>query len=217
MPLREYLERSCVGCGKVALHDVDDAHAFVQACITRSGLALSREQRDELVAEGLRALTRLAREYQPGRGGRDAAGSRFSGYAAKFLPGKLSDAWHRIEGHTLVTQADQSRKWQINQRPVSLQAIEAADGNALDQIATLQVDASYDPEVIAGLPALLDDFWQERCAQVTAYVQLRSDGYRNQEILVELRLVPAQLKEIEAMARELTRRLRRASGQIAAA
>lgn len=91
----------------VGLHDIDDCEKFVRATVHRKpGLRLAEDLEEELVREGIVALTRMAERYEPGYGGRDPAGSRFSGYAAKYLPGKLDDALHRLRGDALSTKVE---------------------------------------------------------------------------------------------------------------
>lgn len=78
---------------------IDDAELFVIAAINkRPGPPLDGELKSELVNEGVIALVKLYDRYQPGFGGRDPEGSRFSGYAARYLPGKLEDALHKLKG-----------------------------------------------------------------------------------------------------------------------
>jgi hypothetical protein len=95
-PLRTYIERECLGCGTLSLYDVQNVDAFVADAIRDGRARLSPAQREELHAEGRQIMLRLARQYQPGKGGRDAENSRFSGFAAKYLRLKLSDAYNRV-------------------------------------------------------------------------------------------------------------------------
>jgi hypothetical protein len=142
----------------VTIHDIQDAERFVRATIA-DGLVLTSDQRDELICEGLRILWTLSDRYQPGYGGRNPATSRFSGYAAKYLPGKLSDAWHRLQGHTLVVLPTGKRQWHYNPRPVSLEAIVEATPN--DSIASLTVNPNdhMDSELARKLGTALDQQW----------------------------------------------------------
>ncbi len=204
-PLRTYTEHSCVGCGRVSLHDVEDAWAFVQATINRGNARLTSDQRDELASEGVRALVKMAREYQPGRGGLDPATSRFSGYAAKFLPGKLSDALHRIMDDTLSTQPDGSRVWDVKPAQVSLDAMAQADGPGTDSIVALRHEDRVD-EGNPGDWARLDAWWEKRREDTIRYSELRGQGFRNAEIADEMGLLPAQVKELERFARETLQR-----------
>jgi hypothetical protein len=105
----------------VSLYDVRDAEGIVQATLRASRRIYSAEEQEELVAEGLAILCRLADDFD-GRG-------RFSGFAAKFLPLKLEDAYHRLHPeHVLRTQLDGSRRYVSGERPVSLQAMTSEDG-----------------------------------------------------------------------------------------
>jgi len=112
---------------KTALHDIEDVEAFVNATINawlrKSGVRLDVEDRAELVSEGLLILSQLADHYEPHREGYEQAG-RFSGFAAQFLPRRLTDAWHRLNPHhEYKTQPDGSRRWRYNQPAVSLDAM----------------------------------------------------------------------------------------------
>lgn len=124
--------RNCRTCGEPpgrcgCLHDIRDPHGFVHATIRRARLVLTREENDELHAEGMAILCRLAEDYRPHIDGHDREG-RFSGYAAMFLPRKLGDAWHRMHPeHQHVSQADGSRRWVYGERAVSLEALTAED------------------------------------------------------------------------------------------
>ena len=121
------------------LHDIKDPSAFVHATINSARLVLTSEEREELHAEGMAILSKLAHEYRPHIEGHASEG-RFSGYAAMYLPRKLGDAWHRLNpSHQLVTHnceqlecgpdCDQNgkRRWRYGERAVSLEAIVADD------------------------------------------------------------------------------------------
>lgn len=112
---------------KTALHDIDDIEGFVNATINSwlrtSGIQLGLEERTELVGEGLLILAQLSDRYEPHREGYEQEG-RFSGFAAQFLPRRLTDAWHRLNPHhEFATQPDGSRKWRYNPQAVSLDAM----------------------------------------------------------------------------------------------
>lgn len=98
--------------GKVTLHDIDDAEAFVISTIRRSKIRIDQDEFAELICEGLVILCEMAQRFEPHRSGHDHPG-RFSGYAARFLPNKLGDAWHRLHPeHVLKTQDDGTRKYE---------------------------------------------------------------------------------------------------------
>jgi hypothetical protein len=95
----------------VALHDVHDAQAFVAANIHRSGVILhDRDEREELLAEGLAILCELAGRFEPHREGYAQAGS-FAGYASKYLPGRMRDAYHALHPEYLPTRTDGRRTY----------------------------------------------------------------------------------------------------------
>lgn len=79
----------------VKMHDVEDAKAFVCAMIDRR-LVLREDQREDLVAEGLAIMVRLAADYQPGRNGLDPGRSSFAGYASVYLRKQLGEAFRRM-------------------------------------------------------------------------------------------------------------------------
>lgn len=143
----------------VTILDINDAEAFVAACINKSRLILTVQQREDLTAEGLRILWQLHSTYEPGRNGQDAAGSRFSGYAAKFLPGKLSSAWHQMqEHHRLSTREDGKREWVYDQPAVSLDAI--AEEDPTDNVRALHVTDQPISDLAVNLRRALREQWQ---------------------------------------------------------
>lgn len=146
----------------VALHDVHDAEAFVRAAIRdKPGLKPSADQLEELVQTGLLLLVRLAERYQPGFGGRDAEGSRFSGFAAKYLRLKLGDEWHRLEGHTLTTLPSGKRVWTYPTRPASLDSMTEQAPEGADHIRALHTgDAYFKSDLAKRLGAALDERWE---------------------------------------------------------
>lgn len=193
---------------KVQLHDVLDTEGFVRATIAKGRLRLTSDERDELCQEGLRIMCKLAVDYEPGRNGLDASQSKFSGYAAKFLPGKLSDAWHRLQGHRLATLPTGVRQWRYDPTPTSLTVLEERPGG-LDTVASLQHTDDWEPEMLDTLSQVLANWWERRCDLVTQYFEMRSEGYSTAEFAMQARLLPQQAKVIEAFAKELYRDLRR--------
>lgn len=200
----------------VSFHDVEDVEGFVQSTINKGRLRLTPEQRDELAAEGLRIMCKLANDYEPGKNGLDAAASKFSGYAAKFLPGKLSDAWHRLQGHRLASGPDGVRSWQYDDAPTSLSLIEEKPGG-LDTVTSLQHREEYEPEMLDTLSQVLANWWDRRCELVTQYFEMRSEGYSTRDFQIQARLLPQQAKVIESFAKELYRDLRRETQTLKAA
>lgn len=109
----------------VRILDVANAEAFVQRTIDASGIQYSPHEREELLAEGLTILYELAAKYNPGVGGRDASNSRFSGYAAMFLPRRLGDAWHKWHPeHRYITDPTTGKRgWRYDQPMISLDGL----------------------------------------------------------------------------------------------
>ncbi len=105
----------------IRLHDVNDAQAFVAANIHKSGVIISTSEREDLLAEGLTILFELASRYEPHRPGYEKAGS-FAGYAAKYLPGRMRDAYHALHPeHIARRDPDGRRVYDYGERPMSLQ------------------------------------------------------------------------------------------------
>lgn len=117
----------------VTLHDIRDVEGFVKSTLGRSRIRFDSDEREELVAEGIAILYELAASYEPHRPGYKQAG-RFSGYAARFLPGRLGRAWHRRHReHRVVTDADGERSWEYGQAPASLDALAPGKADRLTQ------------------------------------------------------------------------------------
>lgn len=133
-----------------------DVEAFVQAHIHKR-LVLTADEREDLVAEGFVIMERLFRQYEPGRNGLDPSLSKFSGFAAALLPGKLGDAWHRLQdNHRMQTTPEGERKWHYGEKPTSLEVVKEA---GIDHIKALQTEDIYDSDMAHALRTVLDDRW----------------------------------------------------------
>lgn len=99
-----------VATGRVALGDIRDAEAFVQAAIMRSPIRFDESEFDDAMADGVEALLRLWNRYEPRRAGYETNG-RFSGYAAQYLPRKIIDAWHRRHPEHVADRSNGKRRW----------------------------------------------------------------------------------------------------------
>ena len=204
--MREYRERVCDHCGRIELHDIHDSRAFVAAEIRKVNLQLTIDERDELIQAGMQRLIRMARDYRPGIGGRDAAGSRFSGFAAQWLPRKLSDEYHRLKGFKLRTLPDGSRAWNYDEPvPVSLQALIEHAPNALDTIASLATVDAWEHDLVAELPRLLAARREREDELLQRYAELRRDGYTHGDTIFEMRVTPAEGKLIRSTLEWLIR------------
>lgn len=105
---------------KVSIYDILDCEAFVIMCIKRSGAQVQPNEYEDMVAEGLCILISMSQRYEPHRPGYAQPG-RFSGYAIKYLPRKMKEAWHRAhEEHLQRTQADGRRRYEYHDRASSL-------------------------------------------------------------------------------------------------
>ncbi len=94
-----------MGClaEKVGLGDIRDVDAMVSVAVRRTGLILSRWEREELECEALLILCEL-------RGDWDGRGS-FAGYAGSLLGLRLLSAWHRLAGHSSRRVFDSDGVW----------------------------------------------------------------------------------------------------------
>jgi hypothetical protein len=103
---------------KVSLHDIEDVEAFVIMCVKRSGTP--REQWEDMVCEGLCLIYAMAGNYKAQLEGYASKG-RFSGYAIKWLPKQISQAYHRnCEHHLYLTDpTSKQRGWVRLAKPVS--------------------------------------------------------------------------------------------------
>lgn len=77
---------------KIAVHDVADAEAFVIHAMHTSGITPGRDETEDIIAAGLLVLCEMADRYKPRMPGYQTDG-RFSGYAARWLPGRIRDAY----------------------------------------------------------------------------------------------------------------------------
>jgi hypothetical protein len=190
----------------VALHDVDDPIAFVRKAVQLSGLRLSADEREDLIAEGLLILYRMATSYRPGFGGRDPAGSRFSGYAIKYLPGKLREAWRRSQpGYVRTRQPDGRCRWERRGRAVSITAIRhdssfsrilRTEDDELRQLVELQHD----------LRAALDRQLEVDGELTVRVGVLLASGWQRSEVAWLLRRSEADVRVCESRLRRIARR-----------
>jgi hypothetical protein len=166
----------------VCLHDILDCESFVAANIQRSGVILrDRHEREDLLAEGLVILLELASRYEPHRAGYAKAGS-FAGYAAKFLPGRMRDAYHALHPeHVARRDADGRRVYSYGERPMSLQHEDMPQlmATALAYTSPSYVGTGWDPgpTVSAALARVPAEFFAAR-----RVVQDIDDGFSPDEI-----------------------------------
>jgi hypothetical protein len=117
----------------VTLHDITNVEAFVHATLDDSRIRFGQEEREELVLEGFAILYDLAASYKPHIEGYAQPG-RFSGYAARYLPRRLGEAWHKLHpDHVYRTKPEGGREWIFLRPAISLDAALAragVDGNA---------------------------------------------------------------------------------------
>lgn len=106
----------------IQLYDVKCAESFVAANIHKSGVIVrDPHEREDLLAEGITILLELASKYEPHREGYAKAGS-FAGYAAKYLPGRMRDAYYSLHPeHIARRDQDGRRVYEFGEKPMSLQ------------------------------------------------------------------------------------------------
>lgn len=180
---------------RTSIFNIRDAEGFVRSSLPR--VLMTADMRDELVAEGLRILTDMAARYQPGRNGQDPTTSSFSGYAGKFLPGKLRDAWHRLEGHTLTTNRDDGkREWQYPSKPVSIDATDSDSDGPQQQISALRARA-HEPgvdETVQRVLAGLDELWRLEREQIAGVIAALAEGVENDtQLAQDLSIAPEEV------------------------
>lgn len=117
---------------KITLRDIADVEAFVIACVKRAGTGAPPMYWEDLVSEGIALLYAMERNYKDQLDGYDQAG-RFSGYAIKWLPKQINQAWHKSQEHHLylTDPEDGRRKWTYRIAPVSYEyAVLTADSES---------------------------------------------------------------------------------------
>lgn len=196
----------------VSLHDVANVEAFVQATINRARLVLTQDERDELVAEGVAIMVKLAADWEPQREGYEGAG-RFSGYAAQFLPRKLGDAWHRAHPeHTLRTEGDGKRRWHYGERAVSVQALLGDDGEDRQGHDALITDPNK--EAPLDLKRAVREHLEEVEDTMLRVAEKLGDGLTSdREIAAELDVSTEQVREARALLQPPALRLRTLNGR----
>ena len=117
----------------VQLHDIADVEGYVRAAIAKTSIEFPcRDDREELVSEGLISLCDLARRYTPRLEGYAQDGS-FAGWASKILPLRLISAWHTMNPeHVLRTTPGGQRQWEYLDVPDSWEAKNDANEAAFD-------------------------------------------------------------------------------------
>lgn len=86
---------------KVACHDVLDVEAFVIKAMRTSGITPGRDETEDIVMAGIVVLYDMANRYKPQMDGYARPG-RFSGWAAKYLPGRIRDAYFQMHENIVV-------------------------------------------------------------------------------------------------------------------
>lgn len=107
----------------IPLHDIDDINAFVIMCIRRSKIKPQQWEWEDTVAEGIAILWAMSTKYNQGIG-------CFSGYAVKYLPRKIKEAYLNGNEHCVRKRLeDGSRSWEYYERPQSYDVAISEDHN----------------------------------------------------------------------------------------
>ncbi len=191
----------------VALHDVRDAVAFVQATLNASRRLYPPDEREELVAEGLAILCHLASRFEPQRDGYQQAG-RFSGFAAKYLRLKLEDAYHRLHPeHQLRTQPDGKRRYEYGDHAVSIDAMTADDPERGGLLADQR--AADDAPTVPAIESLLREQLEARLEVAVRVAGSFADGLTSDQDVAEvLGITAEQVREARVDLEPVARRLR---------
>lgn len=102
----------------VCLGNVRDIEGLVAHTIRRSRIRLSREEHEELLAEGIAIVCDLWSRFVPHRDGYEHAGT-FSGYVGSLLPKRLDDAYHKLHPEHRASR-DEGVRFEYGQAPMSL-------------------------------------------------------------------------------------------------
>lgn len=166
--------------------DIDDPEAFVISIINNhisNKVPLNKTIREELVQQGLLILTNMRTIYEPGKNGLDPTNSKFSGYAIKFLPNKMRDALHRLEGHSITKDDDNKRKWEEPDFN-SIYSDDNNEDNEWDEdnedkriVSQLQTKDTYCSDIEDNVSSALDKLWEQEKKIAISVGVLLSEGY----------------------------------------
>ena len=188
--------RPCLG----ATYCLLDAEAFVQATLNASKRMYGPDEREDLVADGLRILIELHGAFEPRREGYGQRG-RLPGYAAKYLRLKLEDAYHRQHPeHRLVTQPDGKRRYAYGERAVSLEALVGEDPDREPLLADV---ATLDAATVAR--RLHEAMWERWAARVKLWsevAELLAQDATDSEVAEILGMTGDQVKQAKAAIAE---------------
>lgn len=176
----------------ISLGDVRDVAAFVQATLNRSRRVYPADERDDLFAEGVCIMLQLHARFDPHRDGYEHAG-RFSGFAAKYLPLKLEDAYHRLHPeHTLRTCPDGRRRYDYGERAVSLEALTGDDPERDGVMADIR---QSEQDLRATVGRALDERWRRRRRVILDVADVLGQGGTPADAASILGLASTQVKD----------------------
>jgi RNA polymerase sigma factor (sigma-70 family) len=95
------------------LYNIENPRAFVRAALTKLNLQLTPTETEDLASEGVAILYELAKTYKPAIG-------TFSGYATRYLPGRLLRAWHKSNENHYIKTENGTQKWEYGPAALSL-------------------------------------------------------------------------------------------------
>lgn len=90
------------------IYDIEDIEAFVIMCIKRSGCKPATHEWEDMIATGLMLLWEMSNNYKP-----SPTGDKrwcFSGYAVRYMPKKLKEAYHRNLEHAIKAVDDEGKR-----------------------------------------------------------------------------------------------------------
>lgn len=177
----------------VSLHDIRDVEAFVGSTLGRAGIRPDDPiEREDLIADGILIVSELAERYEPHRDGYARAGS-FAGYCAKFLPGRMRDAWHsRHPEHSYVTRDDGRREWSYGESAISLDGLREQNPDGVELRIGARVSES--DTSFADLAAAIAQASRRRDEIALVVAQMKAAGYSHDAIAEELELGPSEFR-----------------------
>ena len=181
-----------------ALRDIADVHGFCAEHLRLSGLTLSADEREELHAEALCLLYALEARWD-GRG-------RFSGYASRYLPGRIIGAWRKLHReHSYRSDGQGGREWQWGNSPLSLDAPPPESGSDGPLTPLSELVAAPSGAIFPGDDREWADALGRAVASVPSEIRLyarrvavlTADGFDRDAIGAELAINRGEVQQIQ--------------------
>jgi len=143
--------------GKVKLHDIEDAEAFVRSCLAKARIRLVKgsQENEELVCEGLVLLCEMAGRFD-GRWDREKhkEGMSFASWASIYLPKRLNDAYYALHPeHVKYTDEEGRQRYRFGIAPGSWDGMQQGGGEEgggiIDERSLRHVGEFVHPRVAA--------------------------------------------------------------------